>query len=58
MNWSIAPPVPDITVYPCCRRGYPHVESRPEALQYMYRKSSAKPKWLKIAAKIERKISR
>jgi len=24
----------------------------------MYRKSFAKPKWLKIAAKIERKISR
>jgi hypothetical protein len=53
MNWSI-----DITVIPVAAAGVSRAESRPEALQYMYRKSSAKPKWPKIAAKIERKISR
>jgi hypothetical protein len=52
MNWSI-----DITVIPVDAAGISRADSCPEALQYMYRKSFAKPKWLKIAAKIERKIS-
>jgi hypothetical protein len=53
MNWLI-----DITVIPIGAAGISRTESGPEALQYMYRKSFAKPKWPQIAAEIERKIIR